>query len=98
MNLIDQLGSAKIYTRFDLRASYYNVCITSSHKWKTTFQTHYGSFEFLVMPMGLTNAPAMFQHFMNDIFQDISDIFVVVYLDDILVYSSELEALHHDHV
>ena len=55
------------------------------------------SFEFLVMPMGLTNAPATFQHFMNDIFQDMSDVFVVVYLDDILVYS-KLEALHRDHV
>ena len=49
------------------------------------------------MPMGLTNAPATFQHLMNDIFQDMSDIFVVVYLDHILMYS-ELEALHQDHI
>ena len=97
MNLIDQLGSAKIYTKFDLRAGYYNVRIASSHKWKTMFWTCYSSFEFLVMPMGLTNALATFQHFMNDIFQDMSDIFVVVYLDNILVYS-KLEMLHRDHV
>ena len=97
MNLIDQLSSAKIYTKFDLHAGYYNVRIASGHEWKTTFQTRYGSFEFLVMPMGLTNAPATFQHFMNDIFQDMSDVFMVVYLDNILVYS-KLEVLHRDHV
>ena len=57
----------------------------------------YDSFEFLVMPMGLTNVPATFQHFMNDIFQDMSDVFMVVYLDDILVYS-ESEHVHRDHV
>ena len=96
-NLIDQLGSAKIYTKFDLRARYYNVCITSGHEWKTTFRTHYGSFKFLVMPMGLTNTPATFQHFMNDIFQDMSDLFVMVYLDDILVFSESIE-LHQGHV
>ena len=96
-NLINQLGSAKVYTKFDLRAGYYNVRITSGHEWKTTFRTRYGSFEFLVMPMGLTNAPATFQHFMNDIFQDMSDLFVVVYLDDILVFSESIE-LHQGHV
>ena len=69
----------------------------ASQEWKTTFQTQYGSFEFLVMPMGLTNAPTTFQHFMNDIFQDMSDVFIVVYLDDILVYSDS-EEVHHDHI
>ena len=61
------------------------------------FQMGYGSFEFLVMPMGLTNTPATFQHFMNNIFQDMSDVSVVVYLDDILVYS-ESENMHCDHI
>ena len=97
MNLIDQLCLAKIYTKFDLCTGYYNVRITSGHEWKTTFWSQYGSFEFLVMLMGLTNAPATFQHFMNDIFQDMSNIFVVVYLDDILVYSDS-ETVHCDHV
>src|SRR6266481_7005180 len=67
-NLIDQLGSAQIYTKFDLRAGYYNVHIAAGHEWKTMFRTCYGSFEFLVMPMGLTSAT--FQHFMNENFQD----------------------------
>ena len=96
-NLIDQLGSANIYTKFDLRAGYYNVRIASGHEWKTTFRTRYGSFKFLIMPMGLTNAPATFQHFMNDIFQDMSDLFVMVYLNDILVFSESIE-LHQGHV
>ena len=96
-NLIDQLGSVKIYTKFDLRAGYYNVFIASGHEWKTTFRTHYRSVEFLVMLMGLTNALATFQHFMNDIFQDMSNLFVMVYLDDILVFSESIE-LHQGHV
>src|SRR6266481_994373 len=61
------------------------------------FQTRYGSFEFLVMPMGLTNAPAAFQHFMNNIFQDMSNLFIVVYLDNILVFSNSVDK-HHDHI
>jgi len=69
-NLLDQLGSTKVYTKLDLRAGYYNVRIAAGHEWKTAFRTRYGSFEFLVMPMGLTNVPAMFQAFMNHIFRD----------------------------
>jgi len=67
-NLLDQLGSAKVYTKLNLHAGYYNVRVAVGHEWKTAFRTRYGSFEFLVMPMGLTNAPAMFQAFMNHIF------------------------------
>src|SRR5882724_11999641 len=67
-NLLDQLGSTNVYTKLYLCAGYYNVCITAGHKWKTAFQTQYGSFKFLVMLMGLTNAPTTFQAFMNHIF------------------------------
>src|SRR5882724_9401871 len=59
-NLLDQLGNAKVYTKLDLHAGYYNFHVAAGHEWKTAFQTCYGSFEFLVMPMGLTNAPATF--------------------------------------
>src|SRR5882672_10629266 len=96
-NLLDQLGSAKIYTKLDLHAGYYNVCVTTGNEWKTAFCTQYGSFEFLVMPMGLTNAPATFQAFMNHIFRDMTDIFVVIYLDNILIFSNSLED-HQVHV
>src|SRR3977135_2317048 len=61
------------------------------HEWKTAFRTRYGSFEFLVLPMGLTNSPATFQHFMNDILRDMADDFVIVDLDDILVFSKSID-------
>jgi len=96
-NLLDQLGSAKVYTKLDLRAGYYNVRVAAGHEWKTTFRMRYGSFESLVMPMGLTNAPAMSQAFMNHIFRDMTDIFVVIYLDDIIIFSNSLED-HQVHV
>ncbi|CAA7267179.1 unnamed protein product [Cyclocybe aegerita] len=71
--------------------------IADGDEWKTTFRTRYGSFEWRVMPFGLSNAPAAFQRFMNDIFSDLIDISVIVYLDDILIYSSDL-ASHKEHV
>lgn len=96
-NLVDRLRSAKIFTKLDLRVGYNNVRIAEGHEWKTAFRTRYGSFEYLVMPFGMTNSPSTFQHFMNDVFQDMSDVFVVVYLDDILIYSNSEEE-HREHV
>jgi len=81
---------AWVYTKIDLRHAYHLVPITAGDEWKTAFRTHYGSFEWLVMPEGLTNAPAAFQRFMNDIN-------VIAYLDDILVYSDSLTK-HQSHV
>src|ERR1700719_913554 len=71
--------------------------IAEGDKWKTVFCTCYGAFEYLVMPFGLTNAPATFQRLMNDIFHDLVDVYVVVYLDDILIYSDNNEQ-HREHV
>ena len=71
--------------------------IKDGDEWKTAFKTVYGLYEYLVMPFGLTNAPAVFQHFINDVFHDMSDVFVVVFLDDVLVFS-ENEADHDMHV
>ena len=96
-NLIDQLGRAKIFSKLDLRAGYNNVRIAEGHEWKTAFRTRYGSYEYLVMPFGMTNSPSVFQHFMNDIFHDLLDVYVVIYLDDILIYS-ENELVHIIHV
>jgi len=61
------------------------------HEWLTAFCTCYSAFEYLVMPFGLTNTPSTFQHFMNDIFSNMTDICVVIYLDDILIFSNSLE-------
>jgi len=73
------------------------VCIADGDEWKTTFRTHYGSFEWSIIPFGFTNAPTAFQQFMNDIFSDILDVCVVIYLDDILIYSNDMSK-HHWHV
>ncbi|KAG5733026.1 hypothetical protein E4T56_gene3620 [Termitomyces sp. T112] len=96
-DLVDCLYSAKIYTKIDLRSGYNNVQIAPGHEWKTAFCTHYGLFEYLIMPFGMTNSPATFQYFMNDIFHDMNDVFVIVYLDDILIYSNSTRE-HPEHI
>ena len=88
-DLLDSPGRAHIYTKIDLRHAYHLVRIRKGDEWKTTFCTKYSSFEWRVMPFSLTNAPGAFQRFMNDIFADMLDVCVVVYLDDILIYSSD---------
>jgi hypothetical protein len=96
-DLLDTPGKAHIYTKINLRHAYHLVQITPGDEWKTAFHTCYGSFEWLVMPFGLTNAPAAFQCFVNDIFADMLDVHVIMYLDDILIYSDTPEE-HEEHV
>src|ERR1700733_11834265 len=96
-DLLDSSGRARIYTKIDLQHAYHLVRIAEGDEWKTAFRTCYGSFEWQVMPFGLTNSPAAFQRFMNDIFSDMLDVCVIVYLDDILVYSDDPED-HRKHV
>ncbi|QRW18770.1 Retrotransposable element Tf2 protein [Rhizoctonia solani] len=96
-DLMAKLRHAKIFTKLDLRWGYNNVRIKEGDEWKTAFRTKYGLFEYLVMPFGLTNAPAAFQHFMNDLFRDLIDVTVVIYLDDILIFSEKTED-HPAHV
>jgi len=90
-DLLDAPKKACYYTKIDLRSAYHLVCIARGNKWKTAFRTHYGSFEWLVMPFGLSNALLVFQRFMNELFSDLLDICIVVYLDDILIYSDDLD-------
>jgi len=90
-SLLDRLRTAKVYSKIDLRGAYNLVRIKDGDEWKTAFRTRYGHFEYLVMPFGLTNAPATFQHLMNDVFRDLLDSNVIVYLDDILVFSDTQE-------
>ncbi|KAJ8459552.1 hypothetical protein OPV22_032478 [Ensete ventricosum] len=91
VNLFDQLGKAKYFSKLDLRSGYWHVHIAEGDEAKTTCVTRYGAFEFLVMPFGLTNAPATFCTLMNQLFKEYLDKFEVVYLDDIVVYSQTLE-------
>ena len=96
-DLLDFPCKACIYTKIDLWHAYYLVRITEGDEWKTTFRTRYGAFEWAVMPFGLTNAPAAFQCFMNDVFSDLLDVCIVVYLDDILIYSDDITQ-HQSHI
>ena len=96
-NLLSMAGKARLYTTIDLQNAYYLVRIAEGDEWKTAFWTCYGSFEWLVMPFRLTNAPSTFQRFMNDIFSDLLDVHVIIYLDDILIYSDN-PADHKKHV
>ncbi|QRW23041.1 Retrotransposable element Tf2 protein [Rhizoctonia solani] len=96
-NLIEKLQGARIFSKFDLKAGYNLVQIKEGNEWKTAFKTKYGLFEYLVMPFGLTNAPAAFQDMMNKIFRDLLDVYVIIYLDDILVFSLN-EKDHKAHV
>jgi len=94
---LDQLSSATIYTKLDIRDAYYNLRIRAGDEWKTTFRTQYSLYKYCVMPFGLTNAPASFQRWMNEILSEYLDIFCVSYLDDILIFSQNLED-HRKHV
>jgi hypothetical protein len=94
--LLDWLQGAKIFSKLDLLDAYYWIQIKDGDEWKTAFQTCYGHYEFLVMPMGLTNAPVTFQSYINNALWGYVDDFCVVYLDNILVYSqSEEEYIQH---
>lgn len=96
-DLIEKLKDAKIFTKLDLRWGFNNIRIKEGDEWKTAFRTKNGLYEYTVMPFGLKNAPAVFQRFMNDILRDLLDVYVVVYLDDILIYSKNRED-HEKHV
>lgn len=96
-DLIEQLHGAKYFTKIDLRSGYFQVRIDPNDIEKTAFVTRYGQYEFLVLPFGLTAAPSTFVAIMNDVFKEYTDQFVVVYLDDILIYSKTAEE-HLNHV
>ena len=87
--LLDRLRKARQFTQLDLTSAYYQIRIRKGDKWKTVFKTRYSHFVYQVMPFGLINALASFQRYINKIFVEMFDIFIIVYLDDILIYTDD---------
>ena len=96
-DLFDQLRGARVFSKTDLRSGYHQLKIRLSEIEKTAFTTRYGFYEYTVMSFGLTNALAYFIFLMNKVFMEYLDKFVVVFIDDILVYSKDEEE-HEEHL
>ena len=96
-NLLDSPCKAQVYSKIDVCHAYYLVHITNSDEWKTVFRIHYRSFEQSVIPFNLTNVPTTFQQFINNIFSNLLNVCVMIYLDDILIYLNNMSK-HHWHI
>jgi hypothetical protein len=95
--IMDRVTGANYFSKIDLKDAYYRIRIKAGDEWKTAFRTRYGHYEFLVVPMGLTNAPATFQAYINKALRGLVDDFCIVYLDDILIFSKTKEE-HDEHL
>jgi len=96
-DMLEHLGKSNIFSKLDLRSAYNLVRIKEGDEYKTAFTCKYGHFEYTVMPFGLKNAPAVFQHFVNDVLEGILGVFVFCYIDDVIIFSENFK-IHVKHV
>ena len=89
--LLDRLGQARVFSKLGMAQGYHQIAMANDSVEKTAFRTNLGQWEYLVMPFGLCNAPSTFQRLMNEAFKREINSFILVYLDDILIYSRSIE-------
>lgn len=96
-DIFSQVEGVVVFSKIDLRLGYHQIHIKDNDIYKTTFRTRYGHYEFVVLPFGLTNSPTTFMSMMNEIFHPFLDIFVLIFIDDILMYCRSVEE-HKEHL